>query len=400
MYIIMKTNEPLKTKILHNGQKAHYFSADNLSEAEACLNEIENTENSDYWSKYDAMPDLPRCKEFNEYLKQIILEPNKLSPLEMQALCFEAQKWFPYTAKEGFACNFESVYFYVHRPEKCYDLKNIWEELVNIIDRYTQTKNNIKPWVFPDDDFNPVINFGLKFHFINMQNIYNTSLCGAFNMKFYKLIYYFDFLGIEIKDSRLKEFWDFYKRTLNVYSITAVNEAGKNVFYILPKPDEIFMKNEIMHYTYGSNCYCDGTNVEKWLYAADGKNLKLSDFDKIKNADYRSIFIKKAGIEKFIRRGEIVDTWENYPGDEWRAKSEYKLIDMRKVFFIYIRTSRSGRVLESKNYDYAPFLYMKNQTTGEYHLEGVSPDCKNLDDALNMRYKNLNLPDYEVKDIK
>ena len=113
-----------------------------------------------------------------------------------------------------------------------------------------------------------------------------------------------------------------------------------------------------------------------------------------------AFFCIKAGIEKFIRRGEIVDTWENYPDNEWWAKSEYKLIDMRKIFFKYIRTSGSGRILESQNYDYAPFLYMKNQTTGEYHLEGVSPDCRNLYDALKMRYKDLNLPAYEVKDIK
>ena len=49
---------------------------------------------------------------------------------------------------------------------------------------------------------------------------------------------------------------------------------------------------------------------------------------------------------------------------------------------------------------YAPFLYMKNQTTGVYHLEGIHPNCKTLYDAIKMRYRDLDLPNYEIKDIK
>ena len=53
-----------------------------------------------------------------------------------------------------------------------------------------------------------------------------------------------------------------------------------------------------------------------------------------------------------------------------------------------------------KQVKYAPFLYMKNQTTGIYHLEGVHPNCKTLYDAIKMRYKDLSLPIYDIKDIK
>lgn len=409
MYIILKTDKPAKTQITQDGQKAHFLYAENISQAKKLLKELEDTENSDYWSTYNASPKLLRCREFNDYLKQIILEPNKLTIAEMRELCLEAQEWYgllPDNAGRYDICYYSP--FQYHYPHFCL-FKEIWAELLDIINRYTQTKNNI-PYLnnVVDYDFHPVRDFGLKFHFhtSDMENMYNRSLCGALNMRFYKFIYYFDFLGIKIQDERLRKFWDFYKRTLNVYTIEMFKEVGLiHYFSIVPKPDEIFIKEDILHYSYifGNHTYkyyCDGIEVEKWFYDSNRKDLKLSDFNKIKNADMRSLFIKKAGMAKFIRRGEVIDTWENYPENEWWAKSEYKLIDMKKLLVKKIITTPSGRVLESKNYDYAPFLCMKNQTTGEYHLEGVSPDCKNLYDALKMRYKGLDLPVYEVKNIK
>ena len=104
--------------------------------------------------------------------------------------------------------------------------------------------------------------------------------------------------------------------------------------------------------------------------------------------------------DKFINKGNIIDTYENYPDNEWWAKSEYKLIDMKNYITDRVIKESTGRIIDITHPRYAPFLCMKNQTTGEYHLEGVSPDCRNLYDALKMRYKDLDLPSYEIKDIK
>jgi hypothetical protein len=60
--------------------------------------------------------------------------------------------------------------------------------------------------------------------------------------------------------------------------------------------------------------------------------------------------------------------------------------------------SNDGKALEF--FEYAPYLYMKNQTTGEYHLEGLHPRCRTLYDAIKMRYNGLNIKDYDIKDIK
>ena len=37
---------------------------------------------------------------------------------------------------------------------------------------------------------------------------------------------------------------------------------------------------------------------------------------------------------------------------------------------------------------HAPFLKMKNLTTGIYHLEGVPDDVRTIDEALKFRSKN------------
>ena len=98
--------------------------------------------------------------------------------------------------------------------------------------------------------------------------------------------------------------------------------------------------------------------------------------------------------------GKLIDSYENYPENEWWAKSEYKLIDMKRILIQKVTKNFNTGKTYTANYDYAPFLFMKNQTTGEYYLEGVSPNCRDLYDAIKMRYKGLDLPSYEIQDIK
>ena len=121
------------------------------------------------------------------------------------------------------------------------------------------------------------------------------------------------------------------------------------------------------------------------------ENLKPETYKFIKNIDARSDFLQKIGIDKMLQYGTVVDTYENYPDNEMRAKSEYKIIDMNILI-------QHGHVIEYQSY--APYLYMKNQTTGVYHLEGIHPRCRTLYDATKMRYNGLNIKYFEIKDIK
>ena len=128
------------------------------------------------------------------------------------------------------------------------------------------------------------------------------------------------------------------------------------------------------------------------------ENLKPEAYKFIKNIDARSEFWQKIGTDKMLQYGKVVDTYENYPHNEMWAKSEFKIIDMHKIVPAKSLTLWFRDL--SSDYTYAPFLYMKNQTTGVYHLEGLHPGCKTLYDALKMRYNGLNINNYEIKGIK
>jgi len=129
----------------------------------------------------------------------------------------------------------------------------------------------------------------------------------------------------------------------------------------------------------------NGISVPEYLVKTPESKLDINWFLEEKNADIKAEFIRKYGIDRMIHLGKQIDTYENHNNDWW-TKSEYKLIDMSAIF---------------ESIDYAPHLYMKNQTTGIYHLEAVTPDCKNLIDAIGKtRWNGRDLNKYTTIDIK
>ena len=354
--------------------------------------------NLEYYTRYKTNKKPKYILEFNNYLKNLLLESNVLTKGKIIDLGEECLYWSNLECKQLKKIDvgiLNGAISFINN-----DFRNIWEQLVSIINEHTQNKNNIYPWDIKDFDNNPVKDLGIIFPFRDLNKVYHSCTCGALNMRFYKLIYYFDFLGIKIKDPYLKEFWKFYKKTLNVYAISLQQYSWGCQIYVIPKFDEIHIKDGVAHYEYNYNYYCDGIEVPKWLYEFDNKDITPDYLTEIKNIDYRSIVIKKVGLEKCLNLAEVIDSYENYPDNEWWIKSEYKLINMKNMIAKRVEKESNGKLRHIYFYDYAPFLYMKNQTTGDYHLEGVSPNCKNLYDALKMRYNILNLPDYEIKNIK
>jgi len=335
-------------------------------------------------------------EEFRKYIKQIIFEPNKLSKRQIKALgeeCIKRANMKPRfitkinSGRLAWAISFLNISIPYGR------------HFDRIIDEYFRKNRNI--YLTTNLCVDPVKDFGLVFPFrINPVWLYYKSLCGALNSGLYQYLYFFDFLGIPIKDSAIRDEWDFCKRSMNVYAIGLREFSWGNDVCIIPKPEEIFIQDDITHCVYDKKYYCNEIEVPKWIYDLKKETLNLDLIKKIKNTYQRTIFIKKAGITRFIKKGKIIDTFENYPENEWWAKSEYRLIDMVNVINANRRQNPPNRLVFADNFTYAPYLCMKNQTTGDYHLEGVSPDCRNLYDALKMRYKDLDLPSYEIKDIK
>jgi hypothetical protein len=177
------------------------------------------------------------------------------------------------------------------------------------------------------------------------------------------------------------EKWDWYKSTSQISYFYPLED----VCIIARKPIEININEKGQLHADGKPAvlYKDGfavwslngVRVTKELAETPAGILSLDMFKKEQNADVKTEFIRKYGIDRMIDMGKVVDSYKKYDNQLWN-ESEYKLIDMASIF----DTIR-----------YAPHLYMKNQTTGAYHLEGVSPDCKNLVDAFKFReYENFN----------
>lgn len=411
MFIIIKTDEEdeiinyLKTK---NSKKTQYFLVNNTEEIQ--INKPKKTKKQTIDSVNIVQPKTvvqassesdcfitKNAKSYEEYCNAIrkkILEPNNLSDREIIDIGYEQLNFLNKTTNRdrGLYIDFRGHNSWLQDYTDIFS--NQYRNLYYLIEESVKTdKNILKKSILTYGHLDPMfpdINLPLS------KNRYKYCSSGLLNRSFYPVMYYLDTFDIEVKDKKLKRFLDFYKRSLDVLGLQYYKDIDHT--NIVPKPSEIFISNDITHCKYNQEYYCDGIKVPQWLYETPKENLNPEQLKEISNADVRTIFIKKFGIEKFIKQGKIIDSYENYPDNEWWAKSEYKLIDM--TYVIIDKIIKESTRFRNKTHPYAPYLCMKNQTTGEYHLEGVSPNCKDLYDALKMRYKDLNLPNYEIKDIK
>ena len=117
----------------------------------------------------------------------------------------------------------------------------------------------------------------------------------------------------------------------------------------------------------------NGITVPEYLVMTPSEELSMDFFTKETNADVKAEFVRKFGVERMLDLGKKIDSFENYDQEEqpWWWKSEYELHDMSVLF---------------PNLEYQPYLKMKNQTTGIWHVEAVSPSCKTLKDAIKERF--------------
>ena len=206
------------------------------------------------------------------------------------------------------------------------------------------------------------------------------------------LFSFYDFFINEIKidiSEDLKEKFEIWKRTSDLGLLYPL----KNVCIVSEKPTCI-LTNE------SNNLHCEngpaikydgrgdfeiyslnGVSVPKWLVMTPEEDLSLEDYHKIKNADVRTEFVRKFGVERMLEGfGQKIDSFKNYD-EEWWNKSQYELWDMQKVF---------------DGVNYAPHLKMMNQTTKIWHVEAVSPSCRNLQDAIKERFGGK---DFKIKSI-
>ncbi len=105
--------------------------------------------------------------------------------------------------------------------------------------------------------------------------------------------------------------------------------------------------------------YLHGVSVPAELAKARKEDLDPRALGSYKNAEVRMQFIKKLGVARLKSHGTQID-----------ARGVYNLIDMHTLF---------------EGVAYAPYLFMINPSTGETHAEGVAPECRTVQQAINWR---------------
>lgn len=185
----------------------------------------------------------------------------------------------------------------------------------------------------------------------------------------------------------------------NKYKVwEATSELGlifplQDVCIVSEKPTDIHVRNNQLH--------CDGgpalafespdnrsefkiyslndVRVDEYTAVTPSGRMDIQHFHKIKNADHKTEFVRKFGVERMLGLGKLIDSWKNYKDrPQYWEDSQYELHDMKSIY---------------AGVNYAPHLKMVNQTTGVFHVEAVSPNCRNIRDALKERFggEDLNI---------
>jgi hypothetical protein len=192
--------------------------------------------------------------------------------------------------------------------------------------------------------------------------------------------YMFEVVGVELTS----ELWARYKTWEATAQLGCIYPL-ESMTIVSEKPLEIHLNEaRVLHRDGGPALVYDGlgdfkiyslngVDVPQWLAETDAENLDLQSYHSISNADVRAEFVRKVGIERFCDIGKVVDSYRSYDKTyhDWWHKSEYELYDMSTLF---------------DGLDYAPYLKMTNQTTGIFHMEGVSPACRTVGQALKERF--------------
>jgi hypothetical protein len=413
IYIINSENpKDIALELQQSDSKNNYVVLNSKS-PKAILMELEELKtnrriHAELKRKTDEAEKEKRIKPWRDFLYQKAFEPNKLSNKEIENLCLEFYEKFILTNNRRLKNYPKAPNINIIEELKWWFPNKLWEpaprggyrclvgRYLNKIDKEIRTEiPYYRPYGLPYQDPLPR-RYGAL---INRNNNFGGIIQYG---KEYERLYYINFEGCRLsEESRI--FWDWYQKTFDVIAMYYGKDT--NTCHVIKKPDEWKIEDNYtkMYYRYGEKerFFFERIEVPKWLYVTPAEELNPQDYLLLQNADVKAEFVRKIGVDRLVVFGTVVDTYENYPDNEMWAKSEYKIIDMHEII-----PSRRKRDLDgidrgiAERFSYAPFLYMKNQTTGVYHLEGIHPRCKTLYDAIKMRYNGLNIKNYDIKDIK
>ena len=181
---------------------------------------------------------------------------------------------------------------------------------------------------------------------------------------------FYDYMNKVLK-IKFKPIWNYYKDTSKLSLIYPFD----NFCVLSQKPAEINMVNNRLHkdgspaikYADGFSVWClNGVRVSQEIVETSAEKLNAKLVLKEENAEVRREIVRKIGIEKVCRDlgAKVID-----------KKDDYELL-----------------LLNLDDERNRPYLKMKNPSIGVYHIEGVAPDIKTVQGALNWRNQTDDLP--------
>jgi len=173
-----------------------------------------------------------------------------------------------------------------------------------------------------------------------------------------------------IKFTQQKQ-WDCYLKTSDFSLIYPFEDFC----VISEKPVNIKMKNMVLHndkgavvqYADGFSVYSlNGVRVPRELVETPAEKLDPQLVVKETNAEVRREIVRKIGVERICQKlgAKVLD-----------KKGNYELLNLNLG---------ENRI--------RPYLKMLNPSVGTYHIEGVAPDIKTVEQALNWRNQTEETP--------
>jgi len=185
------------------------------------------------------------------------------------------------------------------------------------------------------------------------------------------LFSFYSFFKNELKIKKYTNLYDLWEATSNMGIIYPLD----NICIVSDRAEKYSIKNHRLHCDGGPaikyrDNFCvwalNGVRVPQYLAETSEAELDIEFFKKEKNVEIKAQFIRKYGIERMRSIGKSIN-----------IQGTYELIDMSSIF---------------SNSNYAPYLKMLNPSTGTIHMEGVSPQCSTVQEALNWRNQNNEEP--------
>lgn len=113
-------------------------------------------------------------------------------------------------------------------------------------------------------------------------------------------------------------------------------------------------------------CALNGVVMEARYVLTPAERLNPEEVLRERNVDVRRELLRKVGMTRLLKYGKEIDRQGNY-----------RLIDMSPVF-------------KGSGIRYAPYLLMDSASVaGAQHLEGVSPECRTVEQAVNWRASDV-----------